>query len=72
MDIFQTIRASIVTKIDEERLRLGTNLLKKEMLIKKLGYDNVNRELAKKLNYYSGQLIERNDAERLKKIEKIK
>jgi len=61
LDIFPTVLASIGAKIDGERLALGTNLFSgKKTLIEEMGYEEFNKELVKKSNYYNEYLLQNN------------
>lgn len=54
MDMFPTTLAALGCNIEGERLGLGTNLFSGEQtLTEKYGYDEFDRELAKKSDYYN-------------------
>lgn len=58
MDIFPTVLASIGVNIEGEKLGLGTNLFSGEpTLVEKYGYEFINKELAKRSNYYNNELL---------------
>lgn len=59
MDIFPTVLASIGAEIEGERLGLGTNLYSgRKTLIEEMGYEEFNKELVKKSNFYNQYLLE--------------
>ena len=54
MDMFPTTLAALGCKIDGDRLGLGTNLFSGKLtLAEKYSYDKLNRELAKKSEFYN-------------------
>lgn len=61
LDIFPTVISSMGAKIEGERLGLGTNLFSgKKTLIEEMGYDEYNKEVAKKSKYYNKYLLDNN------------
>lgn len=58
LDIFPTVLASMGAEIEGDRLGLGTNLFSnKPTLIEKYGYDEINKEIEKRSNYYNKKLL---------------
>ena len=66
LDIFPTVLASIGVEIEGDRLGLGTNLFSGEKtLIEKYGYENVQKEIERRSNYYNKELLGDNYIEML-------
>lgn len=59
LDMFPTTLSSIGVKIVGDRLGLGTDLYSNtETLAEEMGYDNLNKELSKRSNFYNYNLLE--------------
>lgn len=66
LDIFPTVLASIGVEIEGNRLGLGTNLFSDEpTLIEKYGYEELEKELEERSNYYNKELLGDNYIEML-------
>ena len=58
MDLFPTTLAAMGTKIDGDRLGLGTNLYSdKETLSERYGYEYIDKELAKNSKFYNKDIL---------------
>ena len=66
LDIFPTVLASIGVEIEGNRLGLGTNLFSGEQtLVEKYGYEDANKQLERRSNYYNKKLLGENYIEML-------
>lgn len=66
LDIFPTVLASIGVEIEGNRLGLGTNLFSGEQtLVEKYGYEDTNKQLERRSNYYNKKLLGENYIEML-------
>lgn len=71
VDLFPTTLAALGASIKGERLGLGTNLFSGyPTLIEQLGFDTVDKEVAKKSDYYNSRFLGNSYDEMLDKIEK--
>lgn len=58
LDIFPTVLASIGVEIEGNKLGLGTNLFSGEQtLVEKYGYEEINKQLERRSNYYNKELL---------------